>query len=49
VLKASPDAIKHFGLGPDEIAKKLEAKLGLLTPVGGVGAVPAETIRGGLT
>jgi hypothetical protein len=40
VLKASPDAIKYFDRGPDSIAKKLEAKLGLLTPVGGVGAVP---------
>lgn len=48
VQKSAQDAIVHFGITPAAIAEKLEAKLGLLTPVGGVGETPATVISGGL-
>lgn len=31
VLRSAPDAVKYFGLSPDQIAEKLLAKLGVIT------------------
>lgn len=38
VLNAAPDAVKKFGLSPDELAEKLVAKLGLASSP----ALPAQ-------
>lgn len=43
VQKAAPDAIKYFDLTPESLVKKIEAKLGLLTPMAG-GAQPSIPI-----
>lgn len=47
VKAAAPDAVAHWNLTGPNIAEKLEAKLGLMTPVGGTGATPVQ-ISGGL-
>lgn len=31
VLRSAPDAIKHFGLTPGDLRKRIEAKIGVLT------------------
>lgn len=40
VNKASPDALKYFGLGPDQIAEKIAAKIGVMTA-----APPPEVVN----
>lgn len=31
VLRSAPEAVKHFGLSPDQLAEKIIAKLGVIT------------------
>lgn len=47
VNKASPDALKYFGLGPDQIAEKLAAKLGVMTAQETVVTNNSTTVAGG--
>lgn len=47
VKKAAPDPVAHWSLTGPQIAEKLEAKLGQMTPIGGTGPVPTQ-ISGGL-